>query len=78
MPNTHTPNITARIVRMDTGKPENGVRTISKPRTISMLGRDIVRLYQGVTITTNSPRTVSEWRAKCASNSLGVPEITSS
>lgn len=78
MPSTHAPRITVNNERVDTGNPENGTIIVKMPIIIRMLGRDIKIVYQDSTITTNSPRIVSWCTAKCASNSSGVPEITSS
>ena len=78
MPNTHAPKITVNRERVDIGNPENCVRIVKMPIRISMLGRDMGRVYQGDTITTNSPRTVEGCVEKCKSKSVGVPEIISS
>ncbi len=78
MPNTNAPKITRKRWRTDIGNPENGAMMVRIPTRIRMLGRDMRIVYQDSIITTNSPRTVSGWAVKCASNSLGVPEITSS
>ena len=78
MPKTHTPRMTIMRERNDTGTPEKFATIIRIPRIIRMLGRDMGQVYQGDTITTNSPRTVSGCATKCSSNSVGVPEMTSS
>lgn len=78
MLNTNAPKMTMSRVRRDTGSPENGVMTVNMPIRISMLGRDMGTVYQGDTMTTNSPRTEERCAAKCSDNSVGVPEMTSS
>lgn len=78
IPNTHALRMTVINERADTGNPENCAMTIRMPMRIRMLERDINAVYQGITITTNSPRTVEGCAEKCVSNSFGVPEIISS
>lgn len=60
MLNIHAPKKTINKDRIAIGSPEKGISITRTPRRISMLGRDITLVYQGVTMTTNSPRTVSE------------------
>ncbi len=64
--------------RNEDGSPEKGVSIPNIPSTMIALVRDMAEVYQGATMTTNSPRTVSGRSAKCACTSAAVPEITSS
>ena len=64
--------------RADAGRPENGAMMVRIPTRIRMPGFDIKLVYQGSTMTTNSPRTASLCAVKCSSSSFGAPEITSS
>lgn len=59
IPSTYAPKMTKRSVRIFTGNPENGTSMVRMPRRMRVLERDIERVYQGVTMTTNSPRIVS-------------------
>lgn len=64
IPRTHAPKMTAKRFRIEIGKPEKGARITRTPRRMRVLVRDIGLVYQGVTMTTNSPRTVSGWMVK--------------
>ena len=74
----HIPKITDSRERRDIGNPENGVSITKMPRRVSVLERDIFKVYQDVIITTHSPRIWSGLESKYVCNSFGVPEITSS
>jgi len=64
MPRMAMPQMTLMSERMAIGKPENGVSMTMMPSRMSVLVRDMRKVYQGVTMTTNSPRMASGWAVK--------------
>lgn len=75
---THNPKTIMRSERNAAGRPEKGVTIINTPKRMRVLVRDILAVYQGSTITTNSPRTAPGCSAKCDCISATVPETSSS
>ena len=42
MPSMHAPKITDSRERIETGKPEKGTRIVRMPRSMSVLGLDMI------------------------------------